>query len=159
MPFNAEIDPLAKPMTKHAPSSRLANRNSVTTSLLLVYSTMLQPNSANVLRVGTAIEVLRKLNHQHKARLFWCPARIQKLCFRGAAGDEEGTATIQYERKFGFDQSTSAVILIQGQVLSKRDSRSGELNVHKWRLEEETPGSSSSGQKGMNADAGKHLSS
>jgi hypothetical protein len=117
---------------------------------------MLQPTSANVLRVGTAIEVLWKLNNQNKTRLVWWPARIQEICFRGATGDVEGTATIQYECKFGFDQCTSAVNLIQGQVLSERNSHSGDLCFHKWRLEQETPGSSSLRQQDMNADAGKH---
>jgi hypothetical protein len=56
---------------------------------------MQQPKKVTVLRVGAAVEALWPLNEQNKPRLVWWPASFQKICFRGAAGDMEGNATIE----------------------------------------------------------------
>lgn len=108
-----------------------------------ILTAMQQPKSATVLRVGAAIEVLWQLNEQNKPRLVWWPARIQKICFRGAAGDMEGNATIEYESQFGFERSTCAVNLIKGQVLVERCPGSRDAQRHKWRTLSEQLTSSS----------------
>jgi hypothetical protein len=104
---------------------------------------MQQPKSATVLRVGSAIEMLWQLNEQNKPRLVWWPARIQKICFRGAAGDMEGNETIKYESQFGFERSKCAVSLINGQVLLERCAGSRDAQRHKWHTVSEQLTSSS----------------